>query len=90
MQIDYVKITRENQYSWLKESVLTLPMGLTLDKSIPGGVEPGDVIWLSRRKKIPEVRQGSLHRIWTLTLTGRMDQSGQTAGADRRLARRQR
>jgi hypothetical protein len=30
-------------------------MELELDKSIKGGAEVGDVIWLSRRKKIPEV-----------------------------------
>lgn len=31
-----------------------MPLGLTLDSSIPGGVEPGDVVWLSRRPKIAE------------------------------------
>jgi hypothetical protein len=30
-------------------------MELELDRSIKGGAEVGDVIWLSRRKKIPEV-----------------------------------
>lgn len=30
-------------------------MELKLDSSIPGGAQPGDVIWVSRRKKIPEV-----------------------------------
>ncbi|GMK58926.1 hypothetical protein CspeluHIS016_0603680 [Cutaneotrichosporon spelunceum] len=52
--VDYVRITPENQYSWTKESVLTLPLGLTLDSSLPGGAQPGDVIWVSRRPKIPE------------------------------------
>lgn len=52
--IDYVKITNANTHSWLGESVLTASLGLSLDKSLPGGVNPGDVIWLSRRKKIAE------------------------------------
>jgi hypothetical protein len=50
-----VRITEANRYSWPSESVLTIPMELELDKSIKGGAEVGDVIWLSRRKKIPEV-----------------------------------
>jgi hypothetical protein len=54
-QIDHVRITEANRYSWPSESVLTIPMELELDKSIKGGAEVGDVIWLSRRKKIPEV-----------------------------------
>jgi aspartyl-tRNA synthetase len=48
--IDYVRITEKNQYSWLAESVLTLPLGLKLDSSLPGGVQPGDIVWLSRRQ----------------------------------------
>ncbi|OWZ33872.1 aspartate-tRNA ligase [Cryptococcus neoformans AD2-60a] len=52
--IDYVKITNANAHSWLGESVLTASLGLSLDKSLPGGVNPGDVVWLSRRKKIAE------------------------------------
>ncbi|WWD22322.1 aspartate-tRNA ligase [Kwoniella shandongensis] len=52
--IDYVKINESNTHSWPNDSVLTKPLGLQLDKSIPGGVKPGDVIWLSRRKKIAE------------------------------------
>lgn len=53
-KIDYVKITDANAHSWLGESVLTASLGLSLDKSLPGGVNPGDVVWLSRRKKIAE------------------------------------
>lgn len=53
-KIDYVKITNANAHSWLGESVLTASLGLSLDKSLPGGVNPGDVVWLSRRKKIAE------------------------------------
>lgn len=53
-QIDYVRITKENQFSWPSDSVLTLPLGLTLDSTLPGGVQPGDVVWLSRRPKIAE------------------------------------
>ncbi|WVQ80443.1 aspartate-tRNA ligase [Cryptococcus sp. DSM 104549] len=52
--IDYVRITEKNQYTWLNESVVTMPLGLDMDRSIPGGVQPGDVVWLSRRKKIAE------------------------------------
>jgi hypothetical protein len=48
-------------------------MELELDKSIKGGAEVGDVIWLSRRKKIPEV--SSVLAIW-IPLTGR--EGGQT------------
>lgn len=29
-------------------------MGLTLDSTLPGGAQPGDVVWVSRRPKIPE------------------------------------
>lgn len=53
-KIDYIKITDANAHSWLGESVLTASLGLSLDKSLPGGVNPGDVVWLSRRKKIAE------------------------------------
>ncbi|OCF33078.1 aspartate-tRNA ligase [Kwoniella heveanensis BCC8398] len=53
-QIDYVKITEKNVYTWHDESVLTKPLGLDQDRSLPAGVKPGDVIWLSRRKKIAE------------------------------------
>ncbi|WVF66383.1 aspartate-tRNA ligase [Kwoniella sp. CBS 6097] len=52
--IDYVTITDKNVYTWHEESVLTKPLGLDQDKSLPAGVKPGDVIWLSRRKKIAE------------------------------------
>jgi len=45
-------------------------MELELDKSIKGGAEVGDVIWLSRRKKIPEVSIVLL--AWRI-LTGRED-----------------
>ncbi|ODO01924.1 aspartate-tRNA ligase [Cryptococcus wingfieldii CBS 7118] len=63
--IDYVKITPENTHSWLGESVLTAPLGLQLDKNspYPGGVEPGDIIWLSRRKKIAEGGWTNLGRL---------------------------
>lgn len=49
-----MRITPENQYTWLADSVLTRPLGLTMDSSLPGGVQPGDVIWLSRRPKIAD------------------------------------
>ncbi|KGB77211.3 hypothetical protein CNBG_3049 [Cryptococcus deuterogattii R265] len=52
--VDYVKITNANTHSWLGESVLTASLGLSLDRSLPNGVNPGDVVWLSRRKKIAE------------------------------------
>ncbi|KAL7418924.1 aspartate--tRNA ligase msd1 [Cryptotrichosporon argae] len=52
--IDHVRITESNMYTWHKESVLTLPLGLSLEPGRPGGVQPGDVVWLSRRKKIAE------------------------------------
>ncbi|WVR03383.1 aspartate-tRNA ligase [Kwoniella sp. DSM 27419] len=52
--IDYVKINENNVYSWQDESVLTKPLGLEQDRTLPAGVRPGDVIWLSRRKKIAE------------------------------------
>ncbi|WVW81529.1 hypothetical protein I302_103524 [Kwoniella bestiolae CBS 10118] len=52
--IDYIKITDQNIYTWQNESVLTAPIGLEQDKSLPAGVKPGDVVWVSRRKKIAE------------------------------------
>ncbi|WWC57851.1 aspartate-tRNA ligase [Kwoniella dejecticola CBS 10117] len=52
--IDYVKITDKNIYTWQNESVLTAPIGLEQDRSLPVGVKPGDVVWVSRRKKIAE------------------------------------
>ncbi|KAK8845377.1 hypothetical protein IAR55_006090 [Kwoniella newhampshirensis] len=52
--IDYVRINESNTHSWQNDSVLTKPMGLEMDTSMPGGVKPGDVVWLSRRKKIAE------------------------------------
>jgi hypothetical protein len=45
-------------------------MELELDKSIKGGAEVGDIIWLSRRKKIPEV---SAVMLVSIELTGRGD-----------------
>ena len=69
-QIDHVRITEANRYTWPSESVLTIPMELELDKSIKGGAEVGDVIWLSRRKKIPEV---SIVLLAWLLLTVRED-----------------
>jgi hypothetical protein len=45
-------------------------MELELAKSIKGGAEVGDVIWLSRRKKIPEV---SSVQLVSVKLTGRED-----------------
>ena len=69
-QIDHVRITEANRYSWPSESVLTIPLELELDKSIKGGAEVGDVIWLSRRKKIPEV---SSVLLVSIRLTGRED-----------------
>ncbi|WWC85555.1 aspartate-tRNA ligase [Kwoniella dendrophila CBS 6074] len=52
--IDYIKITDKNIYTWQNESVLTAPIGLDQDKSLPAGVKSGDVVWVSRRKKIAE------------------------------------
>ncbi|WVQ64507.1 uncharacterized protein L199_002674 [Kwoniella botswanensis] len=52
--IDYIKITDKNIYTWQNESVLTAPIGLEQDKTLPAGVRPGDVVWVSRRKKIAE------------------------------------
>jgi aspartyl-tRNA synthetase len=52
-----VKITKENQYSWTKESPLTKLMGLELSGEgavASGGAEVGDIIWLAQRKKIAE------------------------------------
>ena len=52
-----MKITKENQYSWTKESPLTKLMGLELsgDGAVTsGGAEVGDIIWLAQRKKIAE------------------------------------
>jgi aspartyl-tRNA synthetase len=31
-----------------------MPLGLTLEPSIPGGVQPGDIVWLARRTKIAQ------------------------------------
>lgn len=58
-----MRITPENTHSWPSESVVTLPLGLKLDPSIPGGVQPGDVVWLARRPKIPEGGWTALGRL---------------------------
>ncbi|KAK4683653.1 aspartyl-tRNA synthetase, partial [Tremellales sp. Uapishka_1] len=52
--VDYVRITSQNVLSWPEESPLTLPMKLRPEAGRPGGVQPGDIIWLARRKKIAE------------------------------------
>lgn len=71
--IDYVRITEKNQYSWLAESVLTLPLGLKLDSSLPGGVQPGDIVWLSRRPKIAEGGWTNLGRLRVQIMEDRVD-----------------
>ncbi|WRT63567.1 aspartate-tRNA ligase [Kwoniella shivajii] len=52
--IDYVKITNDNIYTWQNDSVLTAPIGLEQDRTLPAGVKVGDVVWVSRRKKVAE------------------------------------
>jgi aspartyl-tRNA synthetase len=42
-------------HSWTSESPLTQALGLELEGGRPGGAQPGDVVWLAQRKKIPEV-----------------------------------
>jgi len=67
-QIDHVKITRDNMYSWSKESPLTKTMGLEMSGEgavAGGGVEPGDIIWLAQRKKIAEGGWTQLGRLRT-------------------------
>lgn len=67
-QVDHVKITRDNMYTWSKESPLTKMMGLEMsgDGAVAGGgVEPGDIIWLAQRKKIAEGGWTQLGRLRT-------------------------
>ena len=54
-QVHHVRITEENVHTWPDESPLTKTMNLRLDKTLSGGVKPGDIIWLAQRKKLPEV-----------------------------------
>lgn len=49
-----IPITRHNTHTWASESPLTSALKLEIDPSIPGGVRPGDIVWLAQRKKIAE------------------------------------
>ncbi|WOO80187.1 Aspartate--tRNA ligase [Vanrija pseudolonga] len=64
-RIDYVRITEQNQFSWAEDSVLTKPYGFAFDPTLPGGAQPGDVIWLSQRPKIAEGGWTPLGRLRT-------------------------
>ncbi|KAI9635996.1 uncharacterized protein MKK02DRAFT_44694 [Dioszegia hungarica] len=52
--IQQIAITEENVHSWLADTPLLSSKGLSIDPSLPGGPNPGDVIFLAQRKKIAE------------------------------------
>lgn len=54
--VEAIKITEANILSWPSQSPLLKPLGLQPEASRPGGVQAGDVVYLAKRKKIPEVR----------------------------------
>lgn len=61
-QVEYVKITNDNVLTWPEEALLTKPLKLRPEAGRPGGVQPGDIVWLAKRKKIAEVGEDCVTR----------------------------
>lgn len=54
-QIERIEITQFNLQSWTLESTLLKPLDLHPEASRPGGVQVGDIVWLAKRRKHPDV-----------------------------------
>lgn len=78
--IERIPITAENAKSWTQssETLRSLALDLQLDASRDGGVQPGEILWLAKRKKQAEVRTSSLVRRTRADkgASGRMDEAG--------------
>ncbi|KAJ9095328.1 hypothetical protein QFC21_005694 [Naganishia friedmannii] len=64
LQIEKVEITAGNILTWPQESELLKPLALSPEAGRPGGVQPGDIVWLAQRRKQPDVRIFKLFVRW--------------------------
>jgi aspartyl-tRNA synthetase len=54
-QVERIEITSANRTMWTSDSDLLRPLGLQPESSRPGGAEVGDIVWLAKRRKQPDV-----------------------------------
>lgn len=66
--IERIPITLDNASSWTRgsETLKQLGLELELDPSREGGVQPGEIVWLAKRKKHAEGGWTKLGRLRTL------------------------
>ncbi|KAJ9111255.1 hypothetical protein QFC22_006555 [Naganishia vaughanmartiniae] len=61
--VEKVEITSRNILTWPLESELLKPLGLKPEAGRPGGVQPGDIVWLAQRRKQPDSGWTKLGRL---------------------------
>ncbi|GHJ89423.1 hypothetical protein NliqN6_5825 [Naganishia liquefaciens] len=61
--IEKIQISAGNVLTWPSQSDLLRPLNLQPEAGRPGGVQPGDIVWLAQRRKQPDSGWTKLGRL---------------------------